>query len=246
MAASAFFAVFVLAAARAASIDDAMWVVPPNGDSAGGSILRLVVQLPEGRNVSSAVVSVAGLGHAELRLNGDKVSSREVDPAWSNYNATCYFVVHDIDGSMFVSGGANVFGALLGNGMYWVPNVPGRYTKFVTATPFGPRALRFAAVFSFSDGGDDVVLLSGVNATWVADPSGGPMTASLTYGGEDFDARLWHDGWDEPGPFDASGWVSVTSVLLLLLLPCVCVCEREREREREKRVCVSMTVSDCE
>jgi alpha-L-rhamnosidase len=121
-------------------------------------------------------------------------------------------VRHELDAAAFARGGADgthVFGALLGNGMYHVPRVHGRYTKFVGS--FGPRALIFAARIVFADGASLDVRTGDAGVVWLAEPRGGPLTASLTYGGEDFDARLWPVGWDAPAtpPFDpvAAGWV---------------------------------------
>jgi hypothetical protein len=63
---------------------------------------------------------------------------------WSNYNATCYYSDLPLPLPVLLPGASNVFGVLLGNGMYNVPSVPGRYTKFVSQSPFGPRALRLS------------------------------------------------------------------------------------------------------
>ncbi len=50
---------------------------------------------------------------------------------------------------------------------------------------------------------------------WTADPTGGPITVSHTYGGEDFDARMLANivGWDTPlfDPAKAIQWIPATS-----------------------------------
>ncbi len=44
-------------------------------------------------------------------------------------------------------------------------------------------------------------------ATWLSDPSGGPITVSHTYGGEDFDARLLQADWNRPTHDPEPSWL---------------------------------------
>ncbi len=126
--------------------EGASWVTPPHGDSPGGNYLRFEFDVPVGTKVVSASVHVSGLGHVELSLNGAKLGHYELETGWSNYNKTCYFSSHKLAGSLFQEG-LNVFGAVLGNGMYLVADLLPRYTKFITDPVFGPRALMFDATY---------------------------------------------------------------------------------------------------
>lgn len=78
--------------------------------------------------VASAFVMVSGLGQYELLVNGNPVTDTVLNPAWTNYRKTVFYNTFDVTRQM--QQGANVFGVLLGNGMYNVEKTPGRYTKF--------------------------------------------------------------------------------------------------------------------
>jgi alpha-L-rhamnosidase len=236
--------------------EGATWVTPAHGTSPGGSYLRFEFDVPAGLRVASAVVHVSGLGHVELSFNGVRLGHDELATGWSNYNKTCYYASHHLPGSRFQEG-TNVFGAILGNGMYLVADLLPRYTKFITEPLFGPRALIFDAVYVGRDGvsrthhialggiaiqeypstlfsvlfflslsctllfllycSDSVALVDGTSlryrsgvpgeAMWFADPSGGPITVSHTYGGEDYDARLHQDHWNHPDHDPVPAWL---------------------------------------
>ncbi len=149
--------------------------------------------------VSNAQVAVCGLGHFELTVNGEKVGDHFLDPPWSDYANTCYYVRFDV--AHLLKPGENVLGVMLGNGMYNVPG--GRYTKFVGS--FGPPKLSLCLVVS--QGAGKQVITS--DETWKTDD--GPIAFSCIYGGEDYDARTEQSGWDKPG-FDDGHWNSVKVV----------------------------------
>ena len=77
--------------------------------------------------VARAVLYASGLGQAELRINGHKVSSDELTPGWSDYRKTVNYDAYDV--TALLGEGPNVLGAMLGNGMYRVLQTPGRYTN---------------------------------------------------------------------------------------------------------------------
>ena len=149
--------------------------------------------------VSRAQVAVCGLGHFELTVNGEKVGDHFLDPPWSDYADTCYYVRFDV--AELLKPGENVLGVMLGNGMYNVPG--GRYTKFVGS--FGPPKLILCLVVSQGD--KQQIITS--DDTWKTDD--GPIAFSCIYGGEDYDARSEQPGWDKPG-FDDSHWKPVKVV----------------------------------
>ncbi len=153
----------------------------------------------EDSDISSASVAVCGLGHFELTINGQKVGDHFLDPPWSDYADTCYFVRFDVSG--FLQSGENVLGVMLGNGMYNVKG--GRYTKFTGS--FGPPKLILRLVISQGD--KEQIITS--DKTWKTDA--GPITFSCIYGGEDYDALQEQPGWDKPG-FDDSHWKPVKVV----------------------------------
>ncbi|HKI68842.1 MAG TPA: family 78 glycoside hydrolase catalytic domain, partial [Verrucomicrobiae bacterium] len=92
----------------------------------------------------------------------------------------------------------NAVGLFLGNGMYHVERVPGRFAKFKGS--FGPLKAIAQIRLEYADGSVEVV---GTDGQWRVAP--GPITFGSIYGGEDFDARLVQRGWDKPD-FDDSKW----------------------------------------
>ncbi len=146
--------------------------------------------------VRRAVAFFCGLGQHELHLNGKRVSDDLLEPGWTNYRKTCLYVTYDIGDRL--KPGENVVGVMLGNGMY---NVTGpRYAKFKGS--FGPPKLIGQIEIEYADGTHERLV---TDSSWKA--SGGPITFSSIYGGEDYDARLEQPGWDEPG-FNDSQWTA--------------------------------------
>lgn len=152
----------------------------------------------EDKPVRHAVVNLCGLGHFELSLNGSKVGDHVFDPGWTDYKDTCLYVSFDI--AQTLRSGENVFGIMLGNGLYNV--IGGRYTKFTGS--FGPPKMILQAHIAYADGTETVVIS---DASWETHDS--PITFSCPYGGEDYDAQKEQPGWDTPG-FDAAAWNAAT------------------------------------
>ena len=148
--------------------------------------------------VAQATLHICGLGQYELYLNGQRVGNREMDPGWTNYRRTCLYSSYDVTKQLTT--GENVIGVMLGNGMYNVPG--GRYVKF-TGT-FGPPKLICQLSVAYADGTTQLVTSDG---QWKC--TGGPITFTCIYGGEDYDARREQPGWNAPG-FDDGTWQDVT------------------------------------
>ena len=143
-----------------------------------------------------ALVFVSGLGHYEMTINGGRVTDDLLTPGWSKYNKTCLYDTYDVTPSL--RAGRNAIGLFLGNGMYNVPRVPGRYAKFTGS--FGPQKAIAQLRLDFQDGSSEIVATDG---QWRAAP--GPITFTSVYGGEDYDARRYPAGWDQPG-LEAANW----------------------------------------
>ncbi len=150
--------------------------------------------------VRRALVSVCGLGHCELRLNGKKVGDAALEPGWTNYRKTCLYQTYDA--TPMVARGENALGVLLGNGMYNVPG--GRYVKFKGS--FGAPKLILRLNVEHEDGTSTTVVS---DPSWKTAP--GPIVFSCVYGGEDYDARLEAPGWDRAG-FDDAAWRAAGAV----------------------------------
>ena len=140
------------------------------------------------KEIKRAVVYVCGLGFYELRLNGQKVGDRVLDPGWTNYRKTCLYTAYDVTAQL--TRGRNAIGVMLGNGMYNVPG--GRYVKFTGS--FGPPKVILQLYVEHADGTSTVVVS---DESWTWAPS--PVVFSCIYGGEDYDARQEMPGWDKAG-----------------------------------------------
>ena len=145
------------------------------------------------KRVARSLLHISGLGQYEARVNGTKVADAVLTPGWTDYRKTVYYNTYDVSGLLRTGG--NAIGVMLGNGMYNVVKVPGRYTKF--AGSFGQPKLIAQLRIVFADG-QSIDIIS--NASWKT--HSGPITFSHPYGGEDYDARLEPDGWDMPASPD--------------------------------------------
>jgi alpha-L-rhamnosidase len=143
-----------------------------------------------------ASLRIAGLGQYVLSMDGKPVSRAGLHQAWTDYRKTVTYDSYLLK----LQPGEHVLGVMLGNGMYNVQKTKGRYTKFEGS--FGvPKMIAELAV-TYADGGTETIA---TDAQWKV--SKGPVTFASTYGGEDFDARLVHAGWDAPG-FDDTAWTA--------------------------------------
>ncbi len=142
---------------------------------------------PVDKPVRRAAIYICGLGQYELHLNGKKVGDAVLVPGWTNYRKTCLYQAYDVTSQLHA--GTDVIGVMLGNGMYRVIDTAGRYNKFTQS--FGPLKVIVELDLTYSDGSTDRV---GSDSSWLV--SGGPITFSSIYGGEDDDARLEKRGWD--------------------------------------------------
>lgn len=154
------------------------------------------------KTVSKAIVYVSGLGQYELRINGKSVTSNVLTPGWTNYRKRVFYDTYDI--TKIIHTGPNAIGVLLGNGMYNVPAIDGRYSKF--SGSFGQPKLILQAHLTYADGREEIITS---DKTWKTSP--GPITLSNVYGGEDYDARQEQAGWEAPG-FNDTGWESSLEV----------------------------------
>jgi hypothetical protein len=172
----------------------AHWIGAPANLTAATLVLRDEFVVRPG--LRRAIVNVCGLGQYEMSLNGSKVSEDLLAPGWTKYDKTCLYDTYDV--TAMLQTGRNAVGLLLGDGMYNVVRVRGRYTKFQGS--FGPLKAIAQLRLEYDDGTVEVV---GTGDAWRVGP--GPITFSSIYGGEDYDARLEPQGWKQPG-FDDAAW----------------------------------------
>lgn len=146
------------------------------------------------KRIKEAVVSICGLGHYELTINGKKVGDGEFTPYWSDYDKTIYYNTFDV--TSFLKKGENVYGVLLGNGFFNAQG--GRYSKLKVS--FGAPTLLLRTIIRYVDNSTEEIVS---DKSWKYAFS--PITFNDIYGGEDYDARLEQKGWDKPG-FNDGAW----------------------------------------
>ena len=152
---------------------------------------------------ASATVRIIGLGHYELRLNGQVVGDTVVNQAWSQYNKTLYWQEFNI--TSLLRAGENVWGVVLGDSFWRVApaNDPGRFVKTDAMPDFcgGHPYLLWLEARIRNANGEETVITSDSSWRW----TDGPLTFSHIYAGEDYNASLVPTGWDKAG-FDDSAW----------------------------------------
>ena len=149
------------------------------------------------KNVISATLSISGLGHYEVYLNGKKVGNSFLAPGWTDYDETVYYNTYDV--TPILEKGKNVIGAIVGNGFYNINRE--RYRKLVIA--FGYPKMIAHLKIDFEDGTSQIIT---TDETWKTSQS--PIFYTSIFGGEDYDATKEQPGWNRQN-FDDSEWKQV-------------------------------------
>ncbi|HWD93317.1 MAG TPA: family 78 glycoside hydrolase catalytic domain [Verrucomicrobiae bacterium] len=193
------------------NFDDSSWTTAEStGTPWGTPSLNDIARVPApylrknfnvSQTVTRAVVYVTALGAYELHLNGQKVGNDVLTPGWSDFTKRVYYQTYDVT-SMLLSG-ANVMGAILGDGWYASDLAYKGQRLNYGGTP------RFLAqlVIQFSDGSTQTVV---TDNSWQA--SYGPILYGDLLLGAGYDARQEIPGWDTTN-FNATGWTPVTTGL---------------------------------
>lgn len=162
-------------------------------------------------NNTSAIVRIIGLGHYELRCNGQVVGDSVINQAWSQYDTAIYWQEFDL--LPYLQVGQNVLAVTLGNSFWRVdaPNDSGRFAKTDAMPDFSsgqPHLLWLDATITTPT--SKLRIVSDESWTW----ADSPLTFSHIYAGEDYDARLAQPGWDSPNFVSpaASTWSPVAVV----------------------------------
>ena len=152
------------------------------------------------KSVRRARIYSTALGTYQLYLNGQRVGSDILAPGWTDYRKRIVYQVYDVTSQL--RPGSNAVGAILGGGWYadglgWLQT---RYN-------FGPPPVRLLVQLEveYADGMRDSVVS---DESWKATQS--PILASEIYNGENYDARLEQNGWDQPSFSDAR-WGAVVA-----------------------------------
>ena len=139
------------------------------------------------------VIRFCGLGIGELYFNGEKISAGFLDPAPSVYDKHAYFREYQVT----LQPGENVFGVILGNGMYNL--IADDFWQFHSA----PWRDFPKMIFDMRNASNDEVLLVS-DSSWRM-TTDTPVFFNSWHGGEFYDARKEIPGWLETD-FDDSSW----------------------------------------
>ncbi len=149
--------------------------------------------------VKSARLYISGLGYYEAFLNGKKIGNHVLDPAFTRYDRSVKYVVHDIT-SLLRNSSVNAIGVVLGNGWY---NQHSRTAWDFDRAPWRDAPVILAqAEMTYEDGRTEIIA---TGSDWKF--SSGPITFNDVHNGEHYDARLELQAWDQPGYYD-SPWTS--------------------------------------
>lgn len=162
--------------------------VSPNAPNFSSMLLRKEFAVE--KRLKRAVMHVCGLGQYELTINGKRVGDYRLAPGWSDYRKTLLYDSYEV--TNLVLSGKNALGLFLSNGMYNIQADSVRYVKYLNSN--GPLKAKAQLSLEYEDGSAQLVV---TDDTWQVSP--GPVTYMNAFGGEDFDARLYPNGWDEVG-----------------------------------------------
>ncbi len=180
----------------------AQWIGPPSAPSdslpSPSPLLRRAFRVDD--RVRSARLYVTSLGLYEAYLNGQRIGDQLFTPGWTSYRRRLQYQTYDV--TSLVRPGANVIGAMLGDGWY-----RGHLGFFGQRNLYGRRlAVRAQLEIQYQSGRTERVVSDG---DWKA--SAGPLLSSDIYAGETYDARRELSGWAS-APYDDREWVAVARV----------------------------------
>ena len=182
----------------AETMDGTPWKGPPPvADLARLPAPYLRKEFAVAQPIKRATVHVTALGAYELRLNGQRVGQDVLPPGWTEFRKRVHYQTYDVTAQ--VTRGANVLGAILGDGWY-----ASDLAHLARRNVYGGRP-RFLARLEveLADGTTQVVMS---DRSWKA--AYGPIQHADLLMGCAYDARLAMPGWDSAG-FDERAWKPV-------------------------------------
>ena len=150
--------------------------------------------------VERAMLYATARGLFECHLNGQRVGEDIFAPEWTDYDQRLQYRTYDVTDQ--IASGANVLGAVLGDGWY-----SGYVGWQETRGRYGLRNSLLLQLEIELAGGERLIV--GTDESWRC--SAGPVVSSDFMMGETYDARYELAGWAEPG-FDDSNWPGVEEV----------------------------------
>jgi len=155
-----------------------------------------VGDLPHGtRPVSQALLHVTALGVLETYLNGIRTDDHVLEPSWTTYRHRLTYRTHDV--TDLIKPGANVFGAVVGEG--WATGRLAAYENYRRV--YADRVALLAVLeLRYDDGAVEYVVTNPEFRTGTAE-----VQFNGIYDGTTIDFTAAQPGWDKPG-FDDAAW----------------------------------------
>jgi alpha-L-rhamnosidase len=157
--------------------------------------VRKEFNVQKGIRRATAYIITRGLFIASL--NGSRIGHDVLSPEWTDYRKRIQYLTYDVTPQ--IKKGANCVGIIIGDGWYsgfvGFGKLPNNYGSQTSAL--------MQLHIEFADGTEEVIA---TDQSWRG--SFGPILSSDLLMGEEYDARLEMNGWDEPG-FNDKRWQPV-------------------------------------
>ncbi len=171
------------------------WItMKDSADSGHAPLLRHEFQLDA--PITSAELSICGLGYYEAWLNSRRMGDHVLDPAQTDYEQRVFYVTYEV--ADLLRSGTNCIGVILGNGWFNQNRVWAE-----TGLCYGQPQLLLKLDIQLAD---QTLVIVTSDESWSCAP--GPITENNIYAGERYDARLEQADWNETG-FDDTSWTPV-------------------------------------
>lgn len=169
----------------------------PSTENVSATMLRREFKLAS--RAKRAIVYASALGVYELHLNGQRVGDQLLAPEFTDYHTRTQYQAYDV--TSLLRPGANVIGAVLGDGWYAGGIGLARSLVKKSRNIYGDHP-RFIAQLEIerADGKKERIA---TDDSWRVSREG-PILRSDILDGEDYDARREMPGWDSPGFVDKS------------------------------------------
>lgn len=147
--------------------------------------------------ITSARLYATALGLYECSLNGERVGTDRLAPGWTDYKTRIQYQVYEVTGQL--QQGANVWGAILGDGWYC------GHIGWRERQAYGDRPKFLGQlVVTYADGTTETIT-TGTDWEWRF----GPILENDLLMGESYDARLEMPNWDAPSRDPHGNWYPV-------------------------------------
>jgi alpha-L-rhamnosidase len=182
----------------------AHWISAEGGGSAAAPALPKDLAAPQmlrksfvlNSTIRRGVLYATALGLYDARINGQRVGDHVLEPDWTDYRKRVRYQTYDV--TALLHRGDNAIAALLANGWYSGHIGNGGFQFFGKVPAFLAQL-----EVTYSDGRTERIV---TDAAWKWHAS--PILSSDFMLGEDYDARLEVNNWDQPA-LDESQWAAV-------------------------------------